>query len=244
MAKGHPATQPNAPDESATKTRLLDAAERLFAERGFAGASLRAVTQAAGASVSAANYHFGSKEALLRATLLRRVEPVNRKRIDRLDALESDGGTPSVESILEAFLQPAFEMRGASAENAVHIRQVAARLFADPPELVAALKRDLFEEVITRFIAACCRALPGREREDVAVSFHFTIGILVHLIAGHLDVAQMQGVSDRVSDSELMQRMLRFAAAGMLAEGPLANASEFSSDPEEPAAHADGGGRP
>ena len=243
MAQGIPASPQDATDECATKTRLLDSAERLFAERGFAGASLRAVTQAAGTSVSAANYHFGSKEALLRATLLRRVEPVNRKRIARLDALEADARTPSVEDILEAFLQPAFEMRSASAEKAVQIRQVAARLFADPPELVASLKRDLFEEVTTRFLAACCRALPDRNPEDIELSFHFTIGILVHLIAGHLDVAQAQGASFRVSDVDLMQRMLHFAAAGMRAAEPSARASESSSGPEEPAAHPDGGGR-
>ena len=61
-----------------TRERLLDAAERIFAERGFEGASIRAVTQAAGASVSAANYHFGSKEALLRETLSAPRRPAQR----------------------------------------------------------------------------------------------------------------------------------------------------------------------
>ena len=49
---------------SDTKTRLLDAAERLFAERGYEGSSMRAITKEAGASVSSANYHFGSKDGL------------------------------------------------------------------------------------------------------------------------------------------------------------------------------------
>ena len=71
-APGDLAAGPRRRDSEDTKERLLDAAERLFAERGFEGASLRAVTQAAGTSVSAANYHFGSKEALLGRTLLRR----------------------------------------------------------------------------------------------------------------------------------------------------------------------------
>ncbi len=99
-----------------TKERLLAAAERLFAERGFEGASLRAVTQAAGTSVSAANYHFGSKQALLRATLRRRVEPMNRLRLERLDALEAAAaGAPlSLEALLDAFLRPAFEVRAAA----------------------------------------------------------------------------------------------------------------------------------
>ncbi|CAA9412384.1 MAG: Transcriptional regulator, AcrR family, partial [uncultured Rubrobacteraceae bacterium] len=40
-----------------TKTRILDAAERLFAERGFEGTSIRAVTAEAGANLAAVGYH-------------------------------------------------------------------------------------------------------------------------------------------------------------------------------------------
>ena len=47
-----------------TKERLLDAAEELFAERGYAGTSLRAVTGAARVNLAAAHYHFGGKREL------------------------------------------------------------------------------------------------------------------------------------------------------------------------------------
>ena len=57
VALGASASEPRPPAD--TKERLLDAAEHVFAERGFEGTSMRAVTQAAGAAVSAANYHFG-----------------------------------------------------------------------------------------------------------------------------------------------------------------------------------------
>jgi AcrR family transcriptional regulator len=102
------AAPPNRTRGVETRDRLLDAAEKLFAERGFDGASMRALTQAAGVSVSAANYHFGSKEALLRATPLRRVEPLNRRRLECLDEVERDAvGQPLIlESILEAIQRP------------------------------------------------------------------------------------------------------------------------------------------
>ena len=47
-----------------TRERLLDSAERLFASRGFMGASVREITEAAGANLGAVNYHFRSKEGL------------------------------------------------------------------------------------------------------------------------------------------------------------------------------------
>ena len=56
-----------------TQSRVLDAAERLFAEQGFEGASIRAIVDAANVNLAAVHYHFKSKEALLEAVLLRRI---------------------------------------------------------------------------------------------------------------------------------------------------------------------------
>src|ERR687891_1473936 len=89
-----------------TRERILDAAEQRFSEEGFAGTSLREITALAGVNVAAVNYHFGSKEELLRAVLSRIVEPVNRERLELLQrAEEAAAPHPSpVEAILEAFL--------------------------------------------------------------------------------------------------------------------------------------------
>ena len=205
-----------------TKERLLAAAERIFAERGFEGASLRAVTRAAGTSVSAANYHFGSKRALLRATLRRRVEPVNRLRLERLDALEAAAaGAPlALEALLDAFLRPAFEVRAAAPEGSAYYRQVAARLYSDPPELVSDLKRELFRPVFERFFAALQRALPDHPPEALGLAFQFMVGTVIHVMSGHLEGAL--GVEDgdaRPSDEEVLARMLAFAAGGRRAAG-------------------------
>ena len=78
-----------------TKNRILDAAERLFADFGYKATSLRDITSEAGVNLASVNYHFGSKEALLAALLERNFAPVNRRRIELLDALEAstDGAT-------------------------------------------------------------------------------------------------------------------------------------------------------
>jgi len=225
------ASTPSPRDENAaegrrTKDRLLDAAERLFAQRGFDGTSMRALTRAARTSVSAANYHFGSKENLLHAALQRRVEPVNRARLERLDQLEqrclSEGRSPRLEEVLDAFLRPAFEIHAGSAESRQAMRQVAARLYADPPERVAALKRELFSEVLERFQTALAGALPRRDPSDLERAFQFTIGVMVHVLAGHLDTAPLRpdGVRDAApsaADEVVLDSMIAFAAAGLRA---------------------------
>jgi AcrR family transcriptional regulator len=195
-----------------TKERLLRAAERLFAERGFEGTSMRAVTQAAGASVSAANYHFGSKLELLGATLRRQVEPINRRRLARLTALEAEPEPPGVEAVLEAYIRPAFERAAeVSDHDRALLRHVVVRLWTDPPEIVATLRTELFGEVNERFSAALARALPGIPEERARVLLQLSVGLLVHTLNG-----QVEPRSPRDADT-LRATIVRFATAGVIA---------------------------
>src|SRR3954471_10629137 len=95
-----------------TKTRILDAAERLFVEHGFEATSLRQLTSAAGVNLAAVNYHFGSKEELFQSVLTRRLDPMNQERIELLEKLEREsGGKPvGVEKILSSMLIPALRL--------------------------------------------------------------------------------------------------------------------------------------
>jgi AcrR family transcriptional regulator len=223
-----------APD---TKERLLDAAERLFAERGFVGTSMRAVTQAASASVSAANYHFGSKESLLASVIRRRIGPINELRLAALTQLESvagSGGPLLLEDVLEAFLRPSFEHleRAREEGHASFPRQVAARLYADPPEAVQALKAEVFGELNERFGLAFSRALPGVRASRVRLMQQLTIASLVHVLSGQLDeelateLAGEAGPNEKVYEP-LLRAMVANAAAGaraFAAETPTSEA--------------------
>ena len=90
---------------TSTQDCLLNAAEALFAEKGYAATSLRSIAARADVNLAATHYHFGSKEGLLAATVERRVAPINKARLAALDVLEAEGNF-TVESILQAFLQP------------------------------------------------------------------------------------------------------------------------------------------
>ena len=92
-----------------TRQRILGAAEELFAERGFAGASLRQVTAAANVNLAAVNYHFGSKDNLIEEVFRRRLDELSRRRLERLAAIEA-AGTPTLEAVLHAFITPALEL--------------------------------------------------------------------------------------------------------------------------------------
>jgi len=61
-----------------TKTRILDAAEKLFGKNGFDATSLRDITTEADVNLAAVNYHFQSKDSLIDAVIARRIEPLNK----------------------------------------------------------------------------------------------------------------------------------------------------------------------
>ena len=86
-----------------TKTRILDTAEKFFGLKGFDSTSLREITAEAQVNLAAVNYHFQSKDSLMEAVICRRIEPVNRRRLEMLEAM---GDNPTVDQILRAFLTP------------------------------------------------------------------------------------------------------------------------------------------
>ena len=62
-----------------TKNKILDAAENLFADKGFNGTSLREITSLADVNLAAVNYHFGSKKELIKAVMSRYMNELSPK---------------------------------------------------------------------------------------------------------------------------------------------------------------------
>ncbi len=93
--------------QSDTVERILDAAEALFAERGFAETSLRTITSTAGVNLAAVNYHFGSKKELIQAVFARFLSPLCRELDDTLNELMVDSDRPKTGLLLKALFDTA-----------------------------------------------------------------------------------------------------------------------------------------
>src|SRR3954468_3686382 len=101
-----------------TKQKILDAAEQLIGEQGYAATSLRQIIASAGVNLAAIHYHFGSKDDLLHQLMLRKAGPVNEKRIELLDryVAESAGAPLRVKEVLDAFFAPMVETANANPQ--------------------------------------------------------------------------------------------------------------------------------
>ena len=117
-----------------TRTQLLDAAERLFAERGYRGTSVRAITDLAGANLAAVGYHFGSKAELLSAVVRRVVEPINAAQCARLDRLLARTSDPTVAELVEAFAGPLFDEMPGGDEGGARTSRLIVTIITDPAE--------------------------------------------------------------------------------------------------------------
>lgn len=205
-----------------TKDRILDAAERLFAEHGVAATSLRAVMKEAGANMAAIHYHFGSRAGLMEALVARRAEPVNRRRIAILDALEArhpDGPLPA-EEVVRAFLSPVLEMVEDPARR--HVSRLIGRIAmeAESPEVLG----RVFGATARRFVAAVCRAAPHLTETEARARLHFIVGTMVFtLVAQRSPLCDTQAWSGPQS---ILEQIVHFAAAGLTAPAPAPSGKE------------------
>ena len=205
----------------ATRDVILLAAERLFSRNGFEGTSVRDIIREAGVNLGAINYHFGTKERLAMEVYARRLAPVNRERIARLDALEAAAGKRKLklEQVIDAIVRPGVE--GDSAALSDDLMRLISRCFQEPnPELKKFVERQ-FAEVAQRFDSAILKAVPGLPPEELYWRMNFLFGALHRGQELWLRFDQMprpQGTQPVKPDLEgFIRRLVSFATAGLAA---------------------------
>lgn len=215
----HAPEVPLAMSQPDTKQKILDAAERLFAMDGYHATSLRSITTAAGVNLASVNYHFGSKEALLEAVIVRRLEPLNAIRRSKLEALllqsEAAGQRPSCREILRTFVEPTLRLRqqGSDAEDFIAL---IGRTLAEPRGIAMSIFMHHMTPLMQRIFQALTYALPGLTVQEVFWRLHFTIGSLSHIMRCHERHALVpENVDIDVPVDELVEAFLDFTATGM-----------------------------
>jgi len=122
----------------ATRTSLIEAAERLIAKKGLADVSTREILQEAGQkNQSALQYHFGSKEGLIRATINERTSQIDMRRMELLNEI---GENPSLRQILEVLVLPLCELIEDDAAGKNYLIFLAQAITQPNWDLRAAIK--------------------------------------------------------------------------------------------------------
>jgi AcrR family transcriptional regulator len=209
--------------ETDTRVRILDAAELLFTEQGFEATTLRQITGAARVNLAAVNYHFGSKEELIREVFRRRLTWLNQQRLKELDRLEAAaGGAPLKPSrILEVFFGVALKMAADREGGGRTFMRLLGRSYTKPSEFVRGFLAEEYAAVVGRFKAALIRALPDVAGEEILWRFHFMLGAMSYAISG-ADALHIvaDGALDDGEPEALYARLMSFILGGLRAPLP------------------------
>ncbi len=201
------------------KERILDAAEQLFAQRGFYGVSLRDITQAAGVDVALVAYHFGGKRELFRAVFVRRAEVLNRERLELLEAVRRAAlpGTPGLEAIIGAFTQPLLERSARGGPGWKSYFALVAYV-NNSPEFGPQMMTEHFDPLVARFIAVIREALPRCPAREIYWGYQFLTGALTLTFAETGRIDQLSGGLCRAADLDgVHERLAPYVAAGLRA---------------------------
>jgi AcrR family transcriptional regulator len=208
--------QTTVPD-SKTKAKLIEAAEELLSEVGFDAVSVRDITTKAGTNVAAVNYHFGGRDALLALIAQRHVAAVNEERLARLEVIESLGGTPALEDLVEAWLQPvvAHARKGEFPEKI--LLRLLGRLFGEHSGSLPPSAIDGYKNATDRFKRSIETIMPELDPIVLAWRIHFLNGAMSQLLTQEGVLLPLIGEAGNLGVDEGLAGLVQFAAAGLRA---------------------------
>jgi len=199
---------------------LLDAAEQLFAEKGFEKTTIRDITDHLGVRLAAVNYHFDSKYNLLEEMVHRRAGALNKARQERIDQVTINPDKPyeTVYALVQALFEPLLEYYLSGDEGWHYYCKYLARIVgADPLEFRTIVNRE-YNDVAKAFLDRLREALPDHSEYQLHCAYQFLISTFTFVMS---DNKRLDGVSDgrfQSADVDLIlnPHFFKYATAGIL----------------------------
>ena len=208
-----------------TRSAILAAAERLYADRGFGDVTLRDIVAEANVNLAAVNYHFGSKDELIAELFVTRSLATNRERLNELKAAEeSGGGRAPIDAILRALVGPTLRgCLGPDREGSTAARFMIRASIESVPPIRRIKNREI--DHLRKFAAAMRRSLPDRSEVDLYWGLHFALAMahqtirdserLSKLSEGSCDLDDVEAIIDRI-----VALSVKALTGGMAAKAP------------------------
>lgn len=203
-----------------TKERLILAAEKLFAEKGFSEVSLRDITTEAEANVASVSYYFSSKDALTEEVIYRHVSPVNSARIKYMQQLREEYGENPlpIRKILYAFVEPMMDGMQSSSLRSDLFGKIMGRCMANNTVHFPIALEEQIREVMKLFIAEITRSLPHLAPEVVVQRLHFCFGAVAHTLLFAERVSNITGQEVKYSTKESLEHIVDFCYGGLTSD--------------------------
>lgn len=192
----------------ATKLRVFDAAEKVFADRGFDGATIREIAAEAGEPVGTIHHHGGGKNALFHKTVARRAETLSGDRLNALQQVRSDGDQ-TLERVLAAFIRPFFDLSSKDPRWRDYARLVA---FVSVDSRWQNISAECFDPVAEIFIKEIAKLLPETSGKQIVEGFVYSVSATLALLTSQNRMGALGAEVDL--DGTRIDYLVRFCAAG------------------------------
>lgn len=211
--------------QSETVERILDAAEQLFAEKGFAETSLRLITSKAGVNLAAVNYHFGSKEALIQAVFARFLGPFCQGLERELERRQrpGDATAATLEELLELLVEQMLSLKPRIGNDLSIFMRLLGLAFSQGQGHLRSYLESVYGKVFRRYTALLDQAVPRIPPLELFWRMHFMLGAVAFSMSG---IRTLRGMAEadfgvQTSVEQVMRLMVPFMAAGMRADSVL-----------------------
>lgn len=198
--------------------RVLDEAERLFAELGYNGVSIRMIAGAADANISSVYYHFGSKKDLLEAVCRRHMEPLIRERAGLMAACLAGAGPggPDAERLVAAFVAPVIRKAMSADDEGGTFRKFAGYLPTDPSAEVREVMNRIYDESVRAFVDGLRAVYAAHERNAFAWGLICSFGALLYAQTDAARIRAILDVAPEAADAEEVVRLVtRYIVGGL-----------------------------
>ncbi len=204
-----------------TKERILDAAEQLFSEKGFAETSMRDITGQANVNLASVNYHFGSKEELINEVFHRSLEPLimalnsNLESMKASSEINSDSLETSLRVLVHAGLKRCREMKGGGG---IFMR-LLSRAYSDPEAKVRNYLASKYSGTLIRYVGILTKILPTVSYEEIYWRSYCMLGSLIFIMSSELTLQNIakKNYQFNTSEKQVEDYIVKFLAAGFRA---------------------------
>ncbi|MEE4270509.1 MAG: CerR family C-terminal domain-containing protein [Thermoanaerobaculales bacterium] len=205
------------PEARETHERILDAAQKLFGEKGLEATSVRDITAAADCNVAAVNYHFGGKENLYLESFRAMLGPLRDQRMAMMDELMARKPAPTLEEYLtgfaEGFLEPLVD-----ESLGRRFMLFVSREISDQKLPTGFFLDEFIRPLIDRAVSSLDRVGVPLNPEQSFYCIFSVIGQLLHAVKGHHMAAEIEATGGPPFELKgFVDHFVRFSAAGIRA---------------------------
>lgn len=206
-----------------TVARILDAAESLFAERGFSETSLRTITARAGVNLAAVNYHFGSKKELIQAVFERFLTPFCEALDTVLDRRLRERAEPlPLDDLLAIIATVVLELNLREPARSVRFMRLVGLAYTESQGHLRRWLGQRYGQTFERLNRLLGQAVPDVPQAELFWRFHFTLGTVLFTMSG---LESLLAISEReygrrLGFGEVATRIVPFIAHGIRQSRP------------------------